>query len=87
MKKSYLLIYTACFAVFALIGCNNFFSLTPESKKAEMIAYRATYKITEAEWILNVGDTAQIGLEREKIWITANTLKNGQIRLKFKSEK
>jgi hypothetical protein len=71
----------------AVVGCVSSMSRYSESNKAEMTKYKANYCSTEVEWIVNNGDTAQIGLEHDKIWISTTRLSNGQMRVSLKTER
>jgi len=73
------------FALFA--GCNN-----NPMKRATVTHYRATGSfatgsVTEVEWDIEVGETAQMALYCESIYITVVEKKDGKIKLLLTARK
>ena len=52
-----------------------------------MTGYHATGSFTEVEWDIEFGETAQIALSCETVWITAVEEKDGKIKLLLKAKK
>ena len=74
---------TALCVLFALFaGCNN-----NAGRIATMTEYHATPYFTEVEWDIVLGETAQMALYSETIYITPIKEKNGRIKLLLKVER
>ena len=74
---------TALCVLFALFASCNY----NVGGIANMTEYHATPYTTEVEWDLEFGETAQMALSCETVYITAVKEKNGRIRLILKAEK
>ena len=74
---------TALCVLFALFASCNYNT----SSIASMTKYHATSHTTEVEWNIEFGETAQMSLYCETVYITAVKEKNGKIRLIFKAER
>ena len=73
-------VFFVLFVVFE--GCNN-----NTGGIATMTEYHATPYLTEVEWDLEFGETAQMALYCETVYITAVKEKNGKIRLILKADR
>ena len=78
--KNAITAFCVLFALFA--SCNyNVGSI------ATMTEYHATPYLTEVEWDIEFGETAQMSLYCETVYITAVKEKNGKIKLILKAER
>ena len=73
-------VFFVLFVVFE--GCNN-----NNGGIATMTEYHATPYLTEVEWDIVLGETAQMALYSETIYITPIKEKNGRIKLLLKVER
>tara|TARA_R100001460_G_scaffold59854_3_gene99873 strand:+ start:7 stop:252 length:246 start_codon:yes stop_codon:yes gene_type:complete len=74
---------TALCVLFALfVGCNS-----KSIRTASMTGYHATGSFTEVEWDIEFGETAQIALSCETVYVTAIKEKDGKIKLLLKAKK
>ena len=72
---------TALCVLFVLfVGCNN-----TSIRRATVTDYHATSHTTEVEWDIEFGETAQMSLSCETIYITAIKEKDGKIKLLLKA--
>jgi|5B_taG_2_1085324.scaffolds.fasta_scaffold16706_6 major membrane immunogen (membrane-anchored lipoprotein) len=71
-----------CVLFVLFVGCND----TP-IRRATVTDYHATSRSTEVEWDIEFGETAQMSLSCETVYITAIKEKDGKIKLLLKSER
>ena len=83
MKNAAIVLCTL-FALF--VGCNAL-QTTKSPRTAFMTEYHATPYFTEVEWDIVLGETAQMALYSETIYITPIKEKNGRIKLLLKVER
>jgi len=74
---------TALCVLFVLfVGCNDTYI-----KRATVTDYHATSRATEVEWDIEFGETAQMSLSCETVYITAIKERDGNIKLLLKAER